>query len=112
MRKPALIALAAMFAATATVSTAHASLSDRDGTIWHPKSEMQLAGRNDKGGDRGGREHGGRHDKKGGKVIWRVRDKHQKPFFLFRGRGDCRTEAVKLRDAAGDLVVRQAWVCD
>ena len=120
MRKLALVAIAAMFAATGTVSNASASLSSQDGTVWHPKSEMQVAARNDnnysndsKGdrGDRGGRDHGNRHGKKD-KVIWRIRDKHHHQFFLFRGRGDCRTEAVKVRDGSGNLVVRNAWVCN
>jgi hypothetical protein len=114
MRKLALTAIAAAFAATGAVSTASAALSDREGTVWHAKSEMQVAGRNgNKGdrGDRGGKDRGGRHDKKG-KVIWRVRDKHNRPFFLFRGRGDCRTETVKVRDGADNLVLRQAWVCN
>lgn len=114
MRKLALIALATVIAATGAVSTASAALSDRDGTLWYPKSQMQVAARNDNRGDRGdrgGKDRGGRHGKKD-KVIWRIRDKHDRPFFLFQGRGDCRTEAVKTRNSAGDLVVRNAWVCN
>lgn len=117
MRKFALIALAAAFAATGAVSTASAALSDRDGTVWRQGGDVQVAGR---GGDKGGRNEGGRkdggrnahRDKKGSKVIWRVRDKHNRPFFLFRGRGDCRTETVQVRDGNGNLVVRNAWVCN
>ena len=111
MRKLALVVIAAVFAATGTVSTASAALSAQDGTVWHPKSEMQVAGRNDNRGDRGGKDQGGRHGKKD-KVIWRIRDQQNRPFFLFRGRGDCRTEAVKVRDGSGTLVVRNAWVCN
>lgn len=115
MRKPALIALAILFAATGMVSTASAALSDKDGTVWHQKSETQVAGRNDRGDrggrDRGGKDRGSRHGKKD-KVIWRVRNGKHQPFFLFRGRGDCRTETVKARDGAGNLVFRQAWVCN
>lgn len=114
MRKLALVAIAAVVAATGTVSTASAALSTQDGMVWHPKSEMQVAARNDNRsdrGDRGGKDRGGRHGKKD-KVIWRVRDKHHRPFFLFRSRGDCRTETVKVRNGSGDLVVRNAWVCN
>ncbi|MBX9456948.1 MAG: hypothetical protein KL863_13465 [Rhizobium sp.] len=112
MRKLAVIALAAMVAATGGMSTASASLSDRDGTVWHQKDATQVAARGDRGGrNEGGRGRDARRDNRG-KVIWRVRDKHHRQFFLFRGRGDCRTEAVNTHDRAGNPVVRNAWVCN
>lgn len=117
MRKLALIALAAAFAATGAVSTASAALSDRDAPVWRQADGVQVAARGDNKGGRneGGRKDGGRsahRDKKGSKVIWRVRDKHHRHFFLFRGRGDCRTETVQVRDDAGNLVVRNARICN
>ena len=118
MKKLTLVAVASLVAMSGAVSPAFASLSDRDGVVWHQKDLVQVAARG--GGDKGGRNEGGRNNggksrdankgnNKGGKIIWRIRDgKHQKPFFLFRGRGDCRTETVRTRDG----VTRQAWVCN
>ena len=114
MKKLALIAIAAVVAATGTVSTASAALSDRDGPVWHPESQAQVAGRNDNKGDRGGKDRGGRHDKKG-KVIWRVRDKHHRPFFLFRvhDRGpDCFTRRMKVQDINGNVTTKSIHMCD
>jgi hypothetical protein len=113
MRKIASIIVAAVFAATGAGAPSFAALSASDGTALRQQGDIvQVAAR---GGDRGGRNEGGRkdagrnnRDKKGGKVIWRIRDGKAQPFFLFRGRGDCRTEIVRTRDGS----TRQAWVCN
>ena len=79
---------------------------------------IQIAGR---GGDRGGRNDGSRNDggrgrdahrDKKGDVIWRIRRDRDRPFFLFRGRGDCTTQKVKVRDFSGNLVIREKRVCN
>ena len=116
MKKLALIAVASVVALSGAVSPAFASLSSSDGTVLHQKDLVQVAARG--GGDKGGRNDGGRNNggkgrdakghNKGGKIIWRVRDGKNKPFFLFRGRGDCRTETVRARDGS----THQAWVCN
>jgi Spy/CpxP family protein refolding chaperone len=117
MKRFSAITLAAIVAATAAASSASATLSDRDGTVLHLNQGVQVADRGGKGGNDGGRNDGGKgrdahRDRKDDKVIWRYRDKHERPFFLFRGRGDCETRAVKVRDQSGNLVVRNAWVCN
>jgi hypothetical protein len=115
MRKLALIAVASIFAASGAAPGAFASLSDRDFIKVHRQDFQQVAARGGgKGGDKGGRSDAGRSRDKGGKVIWRVRDKHHRDrlFFLFRGRGDCATRAVETRDDAGNIVVKNRWVCN
>lgn len=116
MRKFALIALAGMVAATGAASTAHAALSDRDSPVWRMTHEVQVAGR---GGDRGGRNDGGRgrdahRDKKGDKVIWRVRDGKHRPFWLFRrDRGeDCFVRKVRVQNASGNTVTKSVHMCE
>ena len=115
MRKLALIAIASIVAASGAASSAYASLSDRDATVLHRQDAPQVAARGGgKGGDKGSRNDAGKGRDKGGKVIWRIRDKHHKDrlFFLFRGRGDCATRAVETRDDAGNIVVKNRWVCN
>lgn len=113
MKKFAQIALAAMVAGAGAAPTAHAALSDRDAPVWRVTGDIQVAGR---GGDRGGRNDGGRgrdarRDKKGD-PIWRIRKDRDRPFFLFRGRGDCTTQKVEVRDLSGNLVIRDKRVCN
>ncbi|MGV3548147.1 hypothetical protein [Rhizobium sp.] len=110
MKKLALIAVASLFAATGAVAPAVASLSVTEATVLQKADPLQVAAR----GDRGGRNEGGRNARDGkrgdrnGRVIWRAREKNARPFFLFRGRGDCRTETIKRRDGS----VGPAWVCN
>lgn len=117
MKKLALIAVASLFAVSGAASGAFASLSVGDSPAWQAKSAVEVAGRDGGKGDRDGRNDGGKgrdthHDRKGGKVIWRHRGKHNQLFFLFRGRGDCKTRAVETRDDSGNIVVRNRWVCN
>ena len=107
MRKPALIALAALFAATGAVSTASAALSDRDVPAWRMVKSTEVAAR---GGERGARQDGGRgrdsgRDKKNDD-IWRLRDGRHRPFWhLHRDRGpDCFVEKRRVRDSSGKRV--------
>lgn len=115
MRKIALIALAAVVAATGAVSTASAALSDRDGTVWHVKNDTQVAAR---GGERGARDDGGRgrdaRRSKKGDVIWRVRDGKHRPFWFFRrDRGqDCSVRKAQVRDASGNVVIKNIHKCE
>lgn len=117
MKKLALIAVASVVALSGAISPAFASLSTSDGAVWHQKDLVQVAARG--GGDKGGRNEGGRNNggknrdaksnKNDSRIIWRIRGgKHQQPFFLFRGRGDCRTETVRAHDGS----THQAWVCN
>jgi hypothetical protein len=120
MKKLVLVAIASIFAATGAVSTASASLSDRDGTVWHQKNAVQVA----RGGDKGGRNDGGRNDggrgrdahrdKKGDKVIWRIRDGKHRPFWLFRhDRGeDCFVRKMPVENADGSVSTRSIRLCE
>jgi hypothetical protein len=115
MRKLVLITIASIFAASGAASSAQASLSDRDATVVHRQDAPRFAARGgDRGSDKGGRNDAGKGRDKGGKVIWRIRDKHHRDrlFFLFRGRGDCATRAVEIRDDSGKIVVKNRWVCN
>lgn len=122
MKKLALVAIASMIAVTGAVSTASASLSDRDNPVWHQKSVVQVAAR---GGDKGGRNDGGNsnnnnggrnahHDKKGDKVIWRIRDGKHRPFWLFRhDRGeDCFVRKMRVENADGSVSTRNVHMCE
>ena len=119
MKKLALVAIASMIAAAGAVSTASASLSDRDGTMWHQKNVVQVAAR---GGDKGGRNDGGNNnggrnahrDKKGDKIIWRIRDGKHRPFWLFRhDRGeDCFTRKMPVENADGSVSTRSVRMCE
>lgn len=118
MKKFVQIALAAIVAGVGVAPAAHAALSDRDVPVWRATADIQIAGR---GGDRGGKNDGSRNDggrgrdsgrDKNGDVIWRIRKDRERPFFLFRGRGDCTMQQVKVRDLSGNLVIRDKRVCN
>lgn len=115
MRKFALLALVAMFAATGAVSTASAALSDRDVPVWRMTKSTEVAAR---GGERGARQDGGRgrdsgRDKKDDD-IWRLRDGRHRPFWLFhRDRGpDCSVQKKRVRDASGKVVIKSVHICE
>lgn len=117
MKKLALIAVASLFAASGAASSAFASLSVGDSPAWHAKSAVEVAARGGGRSDKGGRNDSAKgrdahRDRSGSKVIWRHRGKHNQPFFLFRGRGDCKTRAVETRDDSGNIVVRNRWICN
>lgn len=109
MRKLASIVFAAIIASAGAASTTSAALSDRDGNVWRPGGEVQLAAR---GGDRG-RDRGARRDRKGD-GIWRIRDKrHHRPFFFRHDRGgECFVRRMQVRDAEGNLTVRNIRMCE
>ena len=114
MNKLVPIAIAAIVAATGAVSTASASLSDRDGTMWHQKNVVQVAAR---GGDKGSRNEGGRkaqRDKKGDKIIWRVPGGKHRPFWRYRhDRGpDCFLRKMRVENADGSVSTRSVHMCE
>jgi hypothetical protein len=114
MKMITLFAVSAILISTGSVSTAYAALSDRDGTTLRIADTVKVAARGDRGGrSDGGRKSGARADRsKGGKTIWRVRDGKHRSLFDYRGRGDCKTRAVEMRDRDGNAVVRNRWVCN
>lgn len=117
MRRFASIAIAVIVAATGAAPTARAALAERDGTVLRQVDTVQVAGRNDKGGrDRGGRDKAGRRaqdDRKATRFVWRNRNKkHRNVYFRFDRSPGCATQARTVRDAAGDLVVRTARICN
>lgn len=119
MKKLALIAVAAIVAVTGAASTASAALSDRDGTLWRQADMVQVAGR---GGDKGGRNDGGKNngdrdahrDKKGDKIIWRIKDGKHRPFWRFRrDRGpDCFVRKMQVEGADGSVSTRSIRMCE
>ena len=115
MMKFALIAVAALVAATGAVSPTSAALSDRDSPVWRGADNIQVAAR---GGERGARQDGGRgrdaRRQKKGDDIWRIRDGKRRPFFLFRrDRGpDCSVRKMRVQDASGDMVTRSVHICE
>ena len=102
MRKLATITLAAMVALTGAASTASAALSSGDAPVIRQAKETQVAARGGGRNERSGNRESRRGDRKG-KPIWRIKDrKHrERPFFLFRGRGDC--EYVRAVQPDGSL---------
>jgi len=118
MKKLALIAIAAAVAGGGTVSTASAALADRDGTIWRQADAVQVAARGDRGGrNDGGRNQGGRsahRDKKGGKIIWRIRDGKHRPFWFFRHdrSPDCFVRKLPVENADGSVSTRSIRMCE
>lgn len=118
MRSFALITLAATFALTGAVVPASAALDWR-GTGSQPAASASRAGDVDvaaRGGDRGGRNEGRSRDARRGdrkdQPVWRIKDRRlrERPFFLFRGRGDC--EYVRVRQADGSLSKKVTRVCN
>lgn len=112
MRKLFALAIAATIGLSAGASTSSAALSSSEAPPIVQSKSMEVArggGRNDRGRDRDARRD--RNDR----PIWRIKDKDRKrerPFFLFRGRGDCRTEKIQVRDFNGNLIVRNGRVCN
>jgi hypothetical protein len=117
MRSFALITLAATFALTGAVVPAAAALDWR-GTAQPTatasrEGDVQVAAR---GGDNGGRNEGRSRDARRGdrkdQPVWRIKDRHlrERPFFLFRGRGDC--DYVRVRQADGSLSKKVTRVCN
>jgi hypothetical protein len=114
MKKLASIALAAALAVTGMLAPAHAALSDRDAPVWHAPARVERAARE---GGKGGRNDGARnarHDKKGDKVIWRIRAGKHRPFWRFRrDRGeDCFVRKMQVEDSQGNLRTRNVRICD
>jgi hypothetical protein len=108
MRTLVLMTLAAIVAVSGVASTADAK-SNRGGPVWRT-NDRQAA--NADGRQGGSRDHDsrGKKDKKGDKVWRHRKGKHERPFFLFRGRGDC--EYVRVRYADGSLSEKVWRVCN
>ena len=109
MRKLVVMTLAAIVAASALASTVEAR-SNRGGRVWRTNDREAHSAQGRQDNDKGGRDSHGKKDKRGDKV-WRIRKgKHERPFFLFRGRGDC--EYVRVLQADGSLSQKVWRVCN
>jgi hypothetical protein len=110
--------MAATFALSGAAAPASAALDWRSAGARPAVSasgagDVQIAAR---GGDRGGRNEGRSRDARRGDrkdpPVWRIKDRRlrERPFFLFRGRGDC--EYVRVRQPDGSLSRKVTRVCN
>lgn len=109
MRKLVVITLAAIVAASALASTVEAR-SNRGGPVWRTNDRQAHSAQGRQDNNKGDRDSHGKKDKKGDKVVWRKGKHHERPFFLFRGRGDC--EYVRVRYKDGSLSEKVWRVCN
>ena len=109
MRKLVVITLAAILAASGLASAVEAR-SNRGGPVWRTNDRQAHGAQGRQDNNKGDRDSHGKKDKKD-KVVWRKgkRDR-DRPFFLFRGRGDC--EYVRVRYADGTLSEKVWRVCN
>ena len=112
MKKLAVLAVAAIVSITGVASTVEAKGNNHGGPVWRTNDrKAESANGHQDGNGKSDRDARGKDKDKKGDKVWRHRKRYDdRPFFLFRGRGDC--DYVRARYADGTLSQKVWRVCN